>query len=130
MTHLHFKVFHGYKPYQFVRINTNHDLQRALYAMIEQVPVTLGGKVIHGKTILGIEPDHHHYTGWYDSYEPKTADDFKQIERDCPPATEFDDALRDTRSHVSNLIANGNTHLIGNSDPRGTAVKQIEGRGN
>lgn len=106
-----FKVTTGYKPTDFVLIDNTADLEKAIYAKVEKIPVTLGGKFISGSEIKGIEPDVHSYTGWFRSYEPSVADDFAQIERDVPEiAYELIPAV--TR-RVEGLLANQQTGLIG-----------------
>ena len=78
------KVRYGYSPSDFVIVTTPEEIARAMYARIEKIPVTLQGRFISGSEIKEIATDVHSYTGWYRSYEPHSADDFAQIERDVP----------------------------------------------
>jgi hypothetical protein len=110
MKDLKFKVRFGYGAMDRVSVGTN-ELEKALYAQKFGVPVLLGGKQISGKEIKVIEPDYHYYTGWYDSYQPNTADDFKQIERDCPKC--LDETIRHYRERVDLLLATGRKQLVG-----------------
>lgn len=109
-----FKVRYGFDKMSTVSIEAGPDLERAIYAWIEQLPITIGGKMIQGKHIISIEPDYHFYTGWYDSYIPTSGDDWKQIERDCP---KFDGIIERYKTNVHNLISQNKTELIGRSQP-------------
>ena len=80
----HFKVKYGFGATDYVSIDEN-DLPKATYALINKTPVILRGQSINGSHIIYIKPDYHKYTGWYESYEPKDAEDIRQIQRDCPP---------------------------------------------
>jgi hypothetical protein len=106
-----YRVKYGFKPSECVAIQAGPDLERAIYAKIEKIPVTLGGKFIDGNTILRIEPYVHKYTGWYDSYEPKDGDDEAQIKRDCPK--ELEPILEKHTEFVMSLIRNEQPQLIG-----------------
>ncbi len=109
-----FKVKYGYNTNDFVLVDNPNDLQRAIYAKANKIGVTLGGKVISGQEIKVIEPDVHSYTGWYRSYEPETADDFAQIERDVPP--QLYGILESVSQHVNNLIVSGRVDQIGKGE--------------
>lgn len=123
---LRYRVKYGYQIGDFLRVQEGPDLERALYAMLEHVPVSLDGRVIHGKTILAIEPDYHHYTGWNPGYQPKSPADFQQILRDCPSDSRFDLALNATKLYVQGAIAAGTPERIGNSKPRATPVERLQ----
>ncbi|MFA5050990.1 MAG: hypothetical protein WC499_02645 [Patescibacteria group bacterium] len=110
MKNYHFKVKYGFGSLDIVKI-TDEELEKALYAQKYAVVVQLGNKQINGKYIISIEPDYQKYTGWYDSYEPKTGEDFAQIKRDCPP--EIDEVIRDKREKVDFLVAHKRLDLIG-----------------
>lgn len=71
----------------YVLISNSADIEKAIYARVEKIPVFIGGKMISGGEIKEICPDVHSYTGWYRTYEPKDAFDMEQIERDVPPET-------------------------------------------
>lgn len=105
-----FKVKYGFSALDQVSI-TDLELEKALYAQKFGITVQLGDKQINGKYIISIEPHWHKYTGWYDSYNPTTGDDFKQIERDCPK--ELDSVIREKRARVDYLISHKQTNLIG-----------------
>lgn len=78
-----FRVRFGFEKGEFISIPTEK-LAFAIYAMQTGGIFKADGKVIKGAEIKTITPDHHFHTGWLPWYEPKSADDFKQIERDCP----------------------------------------------
>lgn len=109
-----FKVKYGYNTNDFVLVDNPNDLQRAIYAKANKIGVSLGGKIISGQEIKVIEPDVHSYTGWYRSYEPETADDFAQIDRDVPP--QLYAILEGVSQHVNNLITSGKVDLIGRGE--------------
>lgn len=107
---IRFKVKYGYKPREHVSVAVGAELDRVIYAWLEQVPVNLGDRLIHGKQILSIEPDYHYYTGWFPQYEPTSAEDWQQIQRDCPL---FAGYIEETTKRVQQHIETNQTHLIG-----------------
>lgn len=121
---LHYRVRYGYKPLEFVRVSSVGDLERAVYAMVELIPVTLNGRIIHGKTILGIEPDFHAYTGWHATHIPTTGADEAQILRDAPPIQSFVEQLSGVRSFVGTMIERGTQEQIG----QGESLKLLESK--
>ena len=82
----YFRVKYGYSAGEFVSIPEDY-LAKAIYAFQKQTLFSFNDKIINGKEIKTITPDFHRHTGWNDWYEPKSPDDFKQIERDCPDYT-------------------------------------------
>lgn len=92
----HFRVKFGFGTTEAVTI-TQDDLPRAIYAQLNGTTVLLNGASINGKYIISISPDVHHYTGWNRGYEPKDADDFKQIQRDVPKEIETVQRLAEGR---------------------------------
>lgn len=109
-----FKVKYGYGSTDFVSIEAGPELDKAIYAMINNTTVALGNKMVQGKNIITIEPHYHAYTGWYDHYQPKDGDDWAQIERDCP---EFDGVFEAYAQRVRELIAANQTNQIGKLPP-------------
>ena len=109
-----FKVRYGFNTTATLTIEAGPDLERAIYAWIEQLPVTIGDKMIQGKYIISIEPDYHYYTGWHETYSPKSGEDFRQIERDCPKFDGFIDAYK---HRVVSLIKSGQSDKIGLGAP-------------
>lgn len=109
----YFKVKYGYDKSAFTVVEEGGNLERALYAWIEQVPVTLGDKMIHGKSILAIEPYYHAHTGWNELYEPKDGEDMAQIKRDCPS---YDGVIEHYKDHVVSLMKNNETAKIGKGE--------------
>lgn len=109
-----FKVTYGYGKTDFVLIENTTDLQKAIYAKVERIPVTIGGKLISGQEIKTIEPDVHSYTGWNRGYEATHADDFAQIERDVPPL--LSELIEQANQHVNKLVSTGHQELIGSSE--------------
>lgn len=101
MKKIYYKVKYGFGPTDFVSIEVGGELERAIYAWTTRKVVTLGEKMINGNNIISIEPHYHRYTGWYDSYEPKSSEDYAQIERDCP---KFDGIMSHYRERVVYLI--------------------------
>lgn len=79
-----FKIKYGYGATEYVLTDSTADIEKAIYAKVEKIPVFIGGKMISGQEIKEIEPDIHSYTGWYRSFQPESGDDFAQIERDVP----------------------------------------------
>jgi len=117
-----YKVKYGFKPMEFVSIEAGPDLERAIYAKIEKIPVTLCGKFIDGSTILRIEPHINKYTGWYDSYEPSTGDDEIQIRRDVPK--EIEGILGNHFDFVATMLREGKTQLIGSGKAMSVALPE------
>lgn len=109
-----FIVVYGYKPTDFVLVDNTIDLQKAIYARVEKIPVTIGGKLISGQEIKTIEPDVHSYTGWNRGYVATHADDFTQIKRDVPPL--LSELLEQATQHVNKLVSSGRQELIGSSE--------------
>lgn len=117
-----FKVQTGYKASEYVIVEAGPELEKILYAFIEgDVVANVKGMAIRGRHIISIKPDVHSYTGWFRSYEPKTGDDFRQIERDVPK--EIENVMNLYQERVTDLIQNNNAMLIGK------AVMQIETKG-
>ena len=117
-----YRVKYGFKPLEFVSIKAGPDLERAIYAKIEKIPVTLCGRFIDGSTILRIEPHVHRYTGWYDSYEPSTGDDERQILRDVPK--EIESILGNHYDFVSAMIRSEKIELIGSGQALSIALPE------
>ena len=115
-----FKVKYGFAPTEYVIVDAGAELEKAIYAKVEKIPVHLGGKIIDGRNIIVIEPDIHTYTGWNRTYVPEHPDDFKQIERDLPK--EINEVLDIHHKVVSKFLTDGNTDRIG----EGLALKHVE----
>lgn len=103
-----FKVKYGYAASEQISIPES-DLEKAIYAQVKGVPVQLGNAFVNGKHIISITPHWHKHTGWYDSYEPTSGDDFAQIKRDCP---NYDGIVEHYKNRVVYLMAK-NPELIG-----------------
>lgn len=108
-TKRYFKVKYGFTIADQVSIGED-ELEKAIYAQVVKQPVQLATKYINGSNIIVIEPHYHKHTGWYDWYEPKDADDWKQIERDCPP---YEGIVSYYKDRVNFLLQNGKKELIG-----------------
>ena len=78
-----FKVKYGYDVMDFVSVEES-DLPRVLDAWNNNKIYIYGSNAVKGNEIKSISPHYHKYTGWNESYEPKDADDFREIERYCP----------------------------------------------
>lgn len=78
-----FRIKFGYKVGEFISI-PEEKLPKAIYAMQTGGIFSYGEKLMRGNEMKGITPDFHKHTGWNEWYEPKSAEDFEQIERDCP----------------------------------------------
>jgi hypothetical protein len=107
----YFKVRYGFKTTDFVSVEAGGELEKAICAWTTGSIAEIGGKMINGNNIISIEPHYHKYTGWYDNYEPKEAEDWKQIERDCPD--NFEGVLSHFRERVQYLIAKNQVAEIG-----------------
>lgn len=106
----YFKVKYGFGASDFVSVE-NEDVEKAIYAQIKKIPVKLGNSYINGSNIISITPHYHRYTGWFDSYEPHTGEDWKQIERDCPVG--FDKVLSFYQDNVRSCISSNDVARIG-----------------
>lgn len=104
----YFKVKYGFGSMDSVSIEEG-DLKKVMYAQLKGTPVQVNDVVINGKNIIAITPDYHRYTGWYQNYEPKDAEDWSQIERDCP---NFDNVLEYHKNKLMELLKTGQTNLI------------------
>ena len=113
-TKIVFKITYGYRPTDFVLVYNTVDLQKAIYAKAERIPVTLGGKLISGNEIKVIEPDVHSYTGWHRTYHAQDHEDFAQIERDVPAV--LHEIVQQANQHVNQLVSQGRTDLIAASE--------------
>jgi hypothetical protein len=108
----YFKVKTGYKQNEFVIVSSGIDLEKVMYAFIQgDVVANVKGMSIRGRHIISIEPDFHSYTKWFRSYEPKSGEDFKQIERDMP--NEIEDVMQLYQTRVMELANNDQGALIG-----------------
>jgi hypothetical protein len=105
----YFKVKYGYTMSDQVSIEEG-ELEKAIYAQIKGVPVQFGNAYINGKNIISITPHWHRHTGWYDYYEPKDGEDWKQIERDCPS---YEGIIEHYKERVALLAGTGRANLIG-----------------
>lgn len=105
-----YRVKYGFSALDQVSIQDS-ELEQALAAQKLGLVVRLAGQQINGKYIISIVPHWHKYTGWFNTYEPSTGDDFLQIERDCPK--DLDETLRLKRERVDFLITNHQERLIG-----------------
>jgi len=113
-TKLAFKIVYGYSTASFIVTDSLDDVERAMYAKIEKVPVTIKGRFISGQEIKSIEPDVHSYTGWHRSYQPLTGDDFAQVERDVPKV--LDTLMDATAERMRAKLASGEHDQIGRSN--------------
>lgn len=116
-----FKVKYGFDKTQFVQVKEGADLERVIYAWTEQIPITLGDRMIHGKHIINIEPHYHHYTGWNEWYQPKEAEDWLQIKRDCP---DFTGAIEGAKSFVQKCLQDKRQDLIGSGESVNLLVQE------
>ena len=115
-----FRIKYGYNTSDQVSI-TENDLEKAIYAQIKGVPIQLGNSYVNGRNIIAITPHYHKHTGWYDWYEPKDGDDWKQIERDCP---NYDGVIEHYKERVNYLLQNGQEKQIGS----GVKIPQLEAK--
>ncbi len=118
-----FKVKYGYSVSDQVSIPEN-ELDKAIYAQREGIVVQLGNTTIQGRSIISITPHYHKYTGWYDWYEPRDGDDWKQIERDCP---DLSGVIEEHKNYVTMLTGTKQIKLLGKRDwENETAPEKIE----
>lgn len=108
---LRWRIVYGYRSDEYVSIGEEY-LEKAKYAWItKKVFSAPDGKMISGSEFKRIEPDFRFYTGWFDSYNPSEADDFKQIERDVPTKLiEERSLLADQR--VNYILRNNKSELL------------------
>ena len=111
MKKYYFKIRYGFKAIDFVSVEAGGELEKVLYAWTSGNIVGIGDRMINGNNIISIEPHYHKYTGWYDNYEPKEADDWEQIERDCP--ANFAGVLSFYRERVQYLVSTNQLAEIG-----------------
>lgn len=105
----YFKVKYGYGVSDQVSIEED-ELEKAIYAQLMKKPVQLGSAFISGSNIIAITPHYHKHTGWYDWYEPKTGEDWEQIERDCP---DYKGVIEHYKQRVQYLLSNNKEKFIG-----------------
>ena len=110
MTKHYFKIRYGFKPTDFVSIEAGVELEKAIYAWSTGRIVSVGDKMVKGDNIISIEPHYHKYTGWYETYEPKSGEDFAQIARDCP---NFEGVLQYYRERVTFLMSSDRGKEVG-----------------
>lgn len=113
----YFKVKFGYQPIDYVSVD-ELGLQKAIYGMFAKKPIQIGETFIQGDKILSIVPHYNKYTGWNEFYEPKEAEDFLQIKRDCP---DFEGYIESTKNYVAGLMQSGKVQEIGKQE-----IPQIE----
>lgn len=77
---LRWRVIFGYAPTDYIVVG-EEDLEKVKYAWLTK---GVYKAKLSGSEIKRIEPDWRYYTGWSDGYEPKYADDFRQIREDTP----------------------------------------------
>jgi hypothetical protein len=104
-----FRVKYGYGKMDQVTISES-ELERAIYSQIKGTPMLLGTSMVKGNNIIAIQPNYHKHTGWNDWYEPKDADDWKQIKRDCP---DYSGVVEKYKLRVQHLLQSGQDKLIG-----------------
>jgi hypothetical protein len=109
-----FKIIYGYGSNEFVSVEAGGDLERAIYAWVEKIPVMLDGKMIEGRTILRIEPHIQKYTGWNENYKWGDSSDIRQIERDVP--SDIENILYIHQKHVAMLQYTNKVREIGNGE--------------
>lgn len=105
----YFKVKYGFGTLDKVSVDEK-ELEKAIYAQITGTPIQLGNSFINGRNIISITPDYHRYTGWYESYEPQSGEDWIQIKRDCP---DFEGSIEHYKKRVSFLIQINKVKEIG-----------------
>lgn len=103
-----FRVKYGYGNSEFISVPEEY-LAKAIYSKQKQSLFSFNDRIIDGKEIKTIVPDYHKYTGWNEWYEPKDAEDFKQIERDCPS---FKGYIDKATNIAIDCVRTGNTSLL------------------
>ena len=109
----YYKVKYGHQVSDYVSVD-ELGLQKALYAKISKRTVQLGSTILDGSRIYVITPHYHKYTGWNEFYEPKEAEDFLQIKRDCPK--DLDDYMDKANQYVIQLMQENKINEIGKHD--------------
>ena len=114
----YFKVKYGFSASDTASIEEK-DVEKAIYAQVEGIPVQLGNSFINGKNIISITPNYHKHTGWYEWYEPKDGNDWAQIERDCP---NYNGVVEYYKDRVQLLMRTNRKNLIGQN----IEIKELE----
>ena len=108
---LRWRVIYGYNPSDYVSIKEDY-LEKAKYAMLSGGLFNYNNQTVRGSEIKRIEPDMRYYTGWLDSFIPKEAEDYAQIERDMPSKLLHERSqLADNR--VRYVLQKGQPKLLG-----------------
>lgn len=115
----YFKVKFGFHQSDYVSVD-ELGLQKSIFAMYSKKPIQIGDIFIQGDKIISITPHYHKYTGWNEFYEPKEAEDFLQIKRDCP---DFEGYVESTKNYVAGLMQSGKVQEIGKQE-----IPQIENK--
>ena len=109
-----FKIEIGYDAMDYVPIDET-ELDKAVY-------IHLTGKVgafkegsVSGKNIIAIRPDWNRAKGWNDGYQP-SQDDIADISK---VGRYYQGAIEEAKQRVHDLIASGQTDLIGKQDETG-----------
>lgn len=111
MNKLRYRAYYGFNPKEYIAF-TEDELEKVKYAMANDSLYTQGGKTVKGGAILRIEEDFRFYTGWYDTYTPKEADDLAQIGRDMPPLALFEARQSLASQRVNYIMKTGKTALL------------------
>lgn len=104
-----FKIKIGYGKGEYIIIDEN-ELEMALYCFQTNNKGIFKSGPIRGQDIIIITPHYHAHTGWNEDYEPLNADDWTQIERDCP---DYKGIISYYTERVQYMIGNSRTNLIG-----------------
>ena len=108
-----YKVKYGYNSGEYAVVDEGRELEKVVYAWQEGIPVSAGGKMFSGKQIISIEGHYHSYTGWNEFYQPKSGEDWAQIQRDCP---DFLGGVENAKEFVNRCLQSKETHKIGSGD--------------
>ena len=114
----YFQIKYGFNSSDTVTVKGS-EVEKAIYAQVKKSPVQLAEQYINGSNIIVIRPAYYMHTGWYQTYEPTTGDDFQQIARDCP---KYDGIIEAYKQRVTDLIQQGRVDLIG----KGNDILTIE----
>jgi hypothetical protein len=115
---LRFRIYYGYSGIDYIAI-TENELERAKYAWQTNAIFTHGTKQVKGAEFKRIEEDFRYYTGWFDTYSPKEAEDYLQLKRDMPDMSVFEKRLGLADSRVRYILnANPQQHSQLLSDPK------------
>lgn len=109
MQTLYYKVQIGYD--RFISIDNELDLQKALYAFMEDKKVLLKNGAVDGKLIMSITEDWNKEMKWSPTYKLGD-DDWSEI-RTSGAERKYKGKLDEIKTYINHLISENKVDLIG-----------------